>query len=95
MSKATARKQVAATQVVARRPKINLEPQASAPSGSDEDLDQDEVEQVTVIIPVPLRLTLDNGVVHDYPKGTQKMPLDHAQHWFAVARGVTIVGEDE
>ena len=46
---------------------------------------------VHVNVPTPFRLTLDNLQEIQYHVGAQKMPLAHAEHWYAKANGVEIV----
>jgi hypothetical protein len=45
---------------------------------------------VDVVVPKAFTLTLDNHQPVKYPVGTYPMPVDHAEHWFARAHGVSI-----
>jgi hypothetical protein len=47
-------------------------------------------EMVTVAIPKQFNLTQDDGTTVVYKVGVADMPRDHAEHWYAVAHGVTI-----
>lgn len=47
-----------------------------------------EVEHCTVVIPKSFMLTLADHQRVTYPQGTQEMPVDHAEHWWAVVNGV-------
>lgn len=47
-------------------------------------------EWVTAIVPTRFTLTLDSHKPVEYEAGVQEMPLSHASHWFARARGVKV-----
>lgn len=49
---------------------------------------------IAIVPPGGVIITQDNGKEISYPAGTQTMPLAHATHWFAKARGVTIFEQD-
>jgi len=70
---------------------VPAEPKADeAPEQAPET--SDEVEMVTAIVPKAFHLTLDHHRSVTYEPGTQDMPRDHAEHWFAKAHGVEIYG---
>ena len=62
-------------------------------NSTQEQTEFDDDDMVTAIIPTSFQLTLDNHQHVKYEAGTQDMPRDHAEHWFAVAMGVEIYGE--
>lgn len=43
----------------------------------------------TVTVPRDYRLTGDDHVVHPYKAGVQEMLVEHADHWYSKANGVT------
>lgn len=51
---------------------------------------QIDSSKVTVVIPKSFNLTLDDRTVVAYKAGTQNIPREHAEHWYAKANGVTI-----
>jgi hypothetical protein len=53
-------------------------------------VDPEEVEMVTAVVPSEFSLTDGHHVQVKYMAGTQEMPRKHAEHWYAVANGVTI-----
>lgn len=46
-------------------------------------------ERVTVIVPKDYTLVLDDHSPVKYSRGTQEMPVDHLNHWWSAANGVT------
>lgn len=46
------------------------------------------VVTVTVTVPKAFNLRVDDHTVVPYKAGVQEMPLEHAQHWWAVKNGV-------
>jgi hypothetical protein len=62
-------------------------------NSTQEQTEFDDDDMVTAIIPKSFQLTLDNHAHVSYEAGTQDMPREHAEHWFAVAMGVEIYGE--
>jgi len=62
-------------------------------NSTQEQTEFDDEDMVTAIIPTAFQLTLDNHAHVKYEAGTQDMPREHAEHWFAVAMGVEIYGE--
>lgn len=92
-----------------QRKKLATAPAAKANTGDDtgesqsikdaafnstqEQTEFDDEDMVTAIIPTAFQLTLDNHAHAKYEAGTQDMPREHAEHWFAVAMGVEIYGE--
>lgn len=51
-------------------------------------------DMVTAVVPKAFKLTLDDHKHVEYEAGTQDMPRAHAEHWFAVAMGVEIYGDE-
>ncbi len=47
-------------------------------------------EEVVVMVPKAFTLTNENHAETHYPVGLQRMPLAHANHWYAKAHGVQI-----
>lgn len=47
--------------------------------------------KVLVNVPRPFKLTDDGHILHNYTSGQQLMPKSHAEHFYAVAHGVTLV----
>lgn len=47
------------------------------------------IPKVRVNVPSGFRLTDDGHEVHEYAAGVQMMRVDHADHWYAAANGVT------
>jgi hypothetical protein len=45
---------------------------------------------VTVTVPKAFKLRTTHDHVVDYAAGICEMPLEHAEHWYSVANGVTI-----
>ena len=45
---------------------------------------------VTVTVPKFFQLRVEDGTVYPYKAGVQEMRLEHADHWYARANGVTI-----
>lgn len=46
-------------------------------------------DQELVKVSVPRGFRVDDGTgVHEYPAGTEQMPAEHADHWYAKAHGV-------
>lgn len=46
---------------------------------------------VDVVVPHAFNLTLADYTVVQYTEATRRMPLSHAEHWYAKAQGVTLV----
>jgi hypothetical protein len=68
----------------------SINPSALIASGKPE-APAESGEIVTVMIPRDFSLTLDGShhQVH-YKAGTDEMPIEHANHWYAKANGVEI-----
>lgn len=60
------------------------------PGDTAKEIDVDHSDTVTVHVPKAFRLTLDAGHMIDVHAGTREMPREHAEHFYAVANGVTI-----
>ena len=50
----------------------------------------DDGVYVTVTVPKAFRLAVEPNKVVDYPAGICEMLIEHAEHWYSVANGVTI-----
>lgn len=50
----------------------------------------DDTVYVTVTVPKAFKLRTTHDHVYDYAAGICEMPLEHAEHWYSVANGVTI-----
>ena len=48
-------------------------------------------DMVVANVPKAFKLTLDDHTPVNYVQGTVKMPREHAEHYYAVAHGVTIL----
>lgn len=82
---ATGKETVAAKKPVTRaRIKIDL------PGEPEQDVELDPEEMVTATVPKAFNLTLDAGHTIRINAGTQEMPRSHAEHWYALAHGVTV-----
>lgn len=69
----------------------STEPDRTNPTTPDVvDEPQAPASDVTVSVPHAYTLTLDNGGVAHYKPGMQEMPVEHAEHWFSKAQGVTV-----
>lgn len=68
---------------------------AAVPTAStksvDEVADENHEDVIMTNVPAAFILTDENHHTHTYSVGGQKMPRSHAEHWYAKARGVTIV----
>lgn len=60
----------------------------TAPTAEDRAIPASQM--VTATVPVAFTLTLDDHRAVHYEAGTQEMPKDDAEHWFAKAQGVEI-----
>lgn len=93
-------KAAAAPAPTARR-QINVPPPApttQALIAGQKPGDQEPTEsgvKLTVLIPKNFTLTLDNHTSISYKAGTDEIPEEHARHWWAVAQGVKVVGEED
>lgn len=50
----------------------------------------DEAVYVTVTVPKAFKLRTTHDHIVDYAAGICEMPIEHAEHWYAKANGVTI-----
>lgn len=50
----------------------------------------DDTIYVTVTVPKAFKLRTTHDHIVDYAAGICEMPVEHAEHWYAVANGVTI-----
>lgn len=80
-------------QAAASKARKTVDPQAvmsRAIAGykSGEEKQEPEVE---VNVPKAFKLTDDGHIMHNYSVGRQKMPKSHAEHFYSIANGVTIL----
>ena len=50
----------------------------------------DDTVYVTVTVPKAFKLRTTHDHIVDYAAGICEMPVEHAEHWYSVANGVTI-----
>lgn len=90
MSKQTPRRRFttdAAAPAVAK----NAAPRRQLSPGAAVDESKEDPSLVLVTVPHDYRLTIDAHHEVHYKAGTQRMPKEHAEHWYTQAHGVTLV----
>lgn len=60
---------------------------------SSVNVEQRSSKEVIVVIPHDFILRLDNHKEIKFKTGTQKIPLEYAEHWYSIANGVEIFKE--
>lgn len=83
--KAAAEKPAATEKPASRRALV-----ADLPEQPVQHIEVDESDVVTAHVPKGFNLTLDSGHTIRINAGTQEMPREHAEHYYAKANGVTI-----